>query len=167
LLCPYLLSTEPEPSDDDELDTEDGEVNTPGSSSSTIQRARVGHTEATKNTPLSAPPAFASTSSNAAVDNSRLQMKRKELESLFTSKKRTRYASAPSSDQEDAMDLDPDEHTIFKTHSGINSKPASGILYISLLGRHVLIYLLRTKNHGWIGWLATWGLSVCFFDNNE
>ena len=56
-------------------------------------------------------------------------MKRKEFESLFTSKKRVRYVSAAHSDQDDVMDLDPDEH---KRHLGINSKPAPGIFLVYL-----------------------------------
>lgn len=108
-----ILSTEPEPSSDDELDTEDGEVNTPGSART--QRARDGRTEATRNPPLSAPPAFASTSTNAIVgDNSRSQMKRKDFESLFTSKKRVRYQAAHS-DQDDAMRFDAYKRTESKT----------------------------------------------------
>lgn len=160
-----LLSTEPasEPSDDDELDTEDGEVNTPGLSSGTTQRARDGRTEATRDFPLSAPPAFASTSTNAVVgDNSRSQMKRKEYESLFPSKKRTRYVSTAHSDQDDIMDSDLDEYT--KYRMGKNSKPAPGIFLVNFLESHVLIYLLRTKTNGW---QANWSLSVYFFDNNE
>lgn len=124
-----LLSTEPDSSDDDELDTEDGEVNTPGSSSGTIQRRGDGRTEATRVPPLSAPPAFASTSSNAIVsDNSRSQMKRKEFETLFTSKKRTRYVPTVHSDQDDIMDIDQDGHTKHRKMS--NSKPAPGIFLV-------------------------------------
>jgi hypothetical protein len=125
-----ILSTEPEPSSDDELDT-DGEVNTPVSAGTHLntQRARVGRTEATRNTPLSAPPAFASTSTNG--DNPRSQMKRKESEPLFSSKKRVRYFPAAHSDQ--VMDLGLDEHAKSKRHSGINGKPTPGIFLIYLL----------------------------------
>lgn len=125
-----ILSTEPEPSSDDELDTEDGEVNIPGSARTT-QRARDGRTESTRNPPLSAPPTLttlASTSTSPIVGgNSRSQMKRKESELLFTSKKRMRYVSAAHSDQDDVMDSDLDEH---KRHVGTSSKPASGIFLI-------------------------------------
>ena len=158
-----LLSTEPEPSDDDELDTEDGE-NTPGSSAGTTQRARDGRTEDIRDFPMSAPPTFSSLSTNAVVgDNSRSQMKRKELEPLFTSKKRTRYVPTATSDQDDVMVIDPDERTNFKRVMGINNKPP-GIFLVYLYDRHVLICLLRTENHGWIRWQATWSLSVCFFE---
>ena len=122
------MSTEPESSSSDELDTEEGEVNTPGSST---QKARDGRMETSRNPPLSAPPTFASTSTNAVVgDNSRSQMKRKELESLFISKKRTRYVAASQSDEDDVMDLDPDEHTKYKKPMGINSKPAPGTFLV-------------------------------------
>lgn len=144
-----LLSTEPESSDDDdELDTEDGEANTPGSSSVTTQRARDGRMEATRDPPLSAPPAFASKSTNAVVSNSsRSQMKRKEFESPFPSKKRTRYFQTAPNDKDDVMDVDLDEHTN-KRHMGINSKPAPGIFLVYLLKRYILIYLFRAKNYG-------------------
>lgn len=139
-----------EPSDDDELvTTEDGEVNTPGSTGTT-QRARDGRTKATRVSPVSAPPAFASTSTAVVDNNSRSQMKRKELEPLFTSKKRTRYVPTAHSDQDDAIDLDLDEQTKFKRHMGINSRPAPrpapGIFLLCLLEKHVLIYLHRAKN---------------------
>ena len=127
-----ILSTEPDPSSDDELDTEDGEVITPGSAHLNTQRARGGRTEATRDPPLSAPPAFASTSTNAIVgESSRSQMKRKESESLFTSKKRVRYFPAIHSDQDDVIDLD--EHAKYTRHTGINSKPTPGILLVYLL----------------------------------
>lgn len=126
-----LLSTEPEPSDDDELDTEDGE-NTPGSSVGNTQRARDGRTD-TRDFPMSAPPTFASLSTNAVVgDNSRSQMKRKEFEPFFTSKKRTRYVPTATSDQDDVMDLDRDEHTNYRRPIGINSKPTPGIFLVYL-----------------------------------
>lgn len=129
-----ILSTEPEPSSDDELDTEDGEINTPASARPTVtQRARDDRTEATRDTPLSAPPTFAtfaSTSTSIVGGNSRSQRKRKDSEPLFTSKKRMRYVSAAHSDQDDVMDSDLDEH---KRHVGINSKPASGIFLVYLL----------------------------------
>ena len=123
-----ILSTEPEPSSDDELDTEDGEVITPGSAHLNTQRARGGRTEATRDPPLSAPPAFARTSTNAMVgESSRSQMKRKESESLFTSKKRVRYFPAAHSDQDDVIDLD---HAKYTRYTGINSKATPGIFLV-------------------------------------
>ena len=43
-------------------------------------------------------------------DNFRSQMKRKEFESLFISKKRVRYTSEAHSDQDHVMDIDLDEN---------------------------------------------------------
>lgn len=146
-----IKSTEPDPSSDDELDTEDGDVDTPGSANIT-QRARDGRTDAKRDTILSAPPPFASTSASATVgENSRSQMKRKELESLFTSKKRVRYSPTTHSDQ----DVHLDEPSKFKRHMGINSKPALGIFLVYLSEDIFLIYLLRENNHRWIEWQAT------------
>ena len=126
-----IRSTEPE-SSDDELDTEDGEVNIP-QSAGTTRRARGGHTEATRDPPLSAP---ASTSTNAIVrDNFRSQMKRKEFESLFISKKRVRYTSEAHSDQDHVMDIDLDEPAKSKRerYTGENNKQAPGIFLVHLL----------------------------------
>lgn len=119
-----MLSTEPDPSSDDELDT-DGDVNHLGSAQAhpNTQRTR---DEATRDPPQSAPPAFASTSAIVG-DNSRSQMKRKEPESLFTSKKRARYVQASHSDQEDGMNLDLDEHKKNKRHIRINKETAPGM----------------------------------------
>ena len=126
-----ILSTEPDPSSDDELDTEDGEVITLGSAHLNNRRARDGRTKATRDHSLSAPPAFASTSTNAVVGgNSRSQMKRKESESLFPSKKRVRYFPTTHSDRDDVIEIDPDEHA---RHTKMNSKPALGIFLVYLL----------------------------------
>ena len=147
--------------------TEDGDATIPGPAHLNTQRAKGGRTEATRHPPLSAPPAFASTSSNAIVgDNSRSQMKRKESESLFTSKKRVRYFPAAHSDRDDVIDLvDLDEDAKYKRPTGINnSKSAPGIFLVCFLS-HILICLFREENG--IRWLATWSLSVCFFDDNE
>lgn len=109
------LLTEPE-SSDDELDTEDGEVDTLGPAKGDLytQRTRVGRTEATRGPP-SAPPALASTSTH----DSHSQMKRKEPESLFMSKKRARYALI---DQDNA--IDPSKHET----KVINGKSVPGML---------------------------------------
>ncbi|KAF8811271.1 hypothetical protein BYT27DRAFT_6461950 [Phlegmacium glaucopus] len=52
-------------------------------------------------------------------------MKRKESESLFTSKKRARYVQDSPNDQDDAMDLDPDEHAKNKGMMGLISRSVS------------------------------------------
>lgn len=52
-------------------------------------------------------------------------MKRKESESLFTSKKRARFAQAAPND-EDVMDLDLNEHAKDEKH--INNKSVPGML---------------------------------------
>lgn len=129
-----ILSTEPEPSSDDELDTEDGIDSVPRSGSArarfNAQRARDGPTKATRDPPQSAPPAFAGTSTNVVGDNYRSQMKRKEFESLFTSKKRARFVQDAPSGQDDAMDLDPDEHAKNKGNQGIGKSEPGMLLYI-------------------------------------
>jgi hypothetical protein len=119
-----MLSAEPDTSDDDELDT-DVDVNNLGSAQahSNNQRTR---DKATRDPPQSAPPAFASTSSTVG-DNSRSQMKRKESESPFTSKKRARYVQAAHSDQEDGMNLDLDEHAKNKRHIRKSKETAPGM----------------------------------------
>lgn len=118
--------TEPSPSSD-EYDREDGKIDTFGSvkAYSHTRRARDGR---------------ASASPNAVVgDKSRLQMKRKESESMFASKKRARYPQD---------DIDLDGPTKNRRNMGVNSKSTSGmLLYTS--GRHISSegYLFRAKNH--------------------
>ena len=127
-----MLSTEPEPSSDDELDTEDGDLDTFGSvqDHSISQRARDGRTEAARNPPQSAPAASTSMSNNTVVgDNSRSRMKRKEFESLFTSKKRARYVQGTHSDQDDDMDLSLDGPKN-ERHMGTSRIPAPGMLLL-------------------------------------
>ena len=124
-----MLPTEPEQSSDDELDTEDGNEDTPGSAQAhPITQRRKSHTEATRGPPS----AVASTSTNAVGDNSRSQMKRKEFGSLFTSKKRARH-----SDQDHGMDLDMNEHPKSERYIGVNRKPGSGMLLYIFKGKSI------------------------------
>jgi hypothetical protein len=119
-----MLSTEPEPSSDDELDTEDG-FDTFGSHSIS-QRASDGLTEAARDPPQSAPAAL---TIMRVGDNSRSPMKRKEFEPLFTSKKRARYVQGAHTDQDDDMDLGLDGPNN-KRHMGTSRIPAPGMLLL-------------------------------------
>ena len=119
--------TEPEPSSDDELHSEPDTHQNPDSSQArfSTQNAK-DSTEAIRHPPPSTPP---STSTNAVVGHSSpSQMKRKESEPMFTSKKRARYAQAARGDQDDPMDLDMDEHAKNKGNLRMNTKSSSGML---------------------------------------